>query len=392
MNLRNLNRNAPVIWFITRAWVIMCGFQLLPYPQADSLFSDVRLYDWWASNMVDGHFPINDPMWQYPPLAALVFFIAFCISANMVGFVSLALAVDAGMYLALRRVARKSPNPRSSAELIWAAAPMAIGPILLGRFDVFPTCAAVCAVLAMRTPMKSGVYLALGTLLKAWPILGLIGVPRRLHARVGAAYAIALGCGLGLLHMWWPGSLGFLVGQRDRGLQIESVGALPYMWKNAGPGHVHVKFRYGAIEVMSQHTALISVVLTSVGVLTIGLLIVWRMQGRLESIPLPDVFLLVVLLSMVTSRVLSPQYNIWVLGLLATCAFLPAPEFPIIAALLFASSFLGQLLYPWLYVSFQSGDVFATLVQTFRVITLIAATAILWRSVHRRSLPRRSSV
>ena len=62
-------------WVITRLWVLLSGFQLIYYPESEFLFSDVRLYDWWAGNIADSHFPINDPMWQYPPLAAVVFLV-----------------------------------------------------------------------------------------------------------------------------------------------------------------------------------------------------------------------------------------------------------------------------------------------------------------------------
>ena len=57
-----------------------------------NLFSDVQLYDWWAGNIRNGHFPINDDMWQYPPLAALVFVVGHLIAPATVGFVFLALA------------------------------------------------------------------------------------------------------------------------------------------------------------------------------------------------------------------------------------------------------------------------------------------------------------
>ena len=81
-------------WFVTRLWVLLSGFSILLYPKSEYLFSDVRLYDWWAGNIAAGFFPINDPMWQYPPLAALVFLAGYLIAPNAVGFVFLALLAD----------------------------------------------------------------------------------------------------------------------------------------------------------------------------------------------------------------------------------------------------------------------------------------------------------
>ena len=82
-------------WALTRLWVLLSGFQIIAYPESRYLFSDVRLYDLWSSNLVAGNFPVNDPMWQYPPLAALVFLAGYLIAPNAVGFVFLALVADA---------------------------------------------------------------------------------------------------------------------------------------------------------------------------------------------------------------------------------------------------------------------------------------------------------
>ncbi|MSX43656.1 MAG: hypothetical protein F2774_05495, partial [Actinobacteria bacterium] len=90
-------------WVITRLWVLLSGFQLIYYPESEFLFSDVRLYDWWAGNIADSHFPINDPMWQYPPLAAVVFLLGYLIAANTVGFVFLALIADLVIFILLTK-------------------------------------------------------------------------------------------------------------------------------------------------------------------------------------------------------------------------------------------------------------------------------------------------
>ena len=81
-------------WVATRAWVLISGFGLIFYPESEFLFSDVRLYDWWAGNIADSFFPINDPMWQYPPLAAVVFLAGYLLAGNTVGFVFLATVAD----------------------------------------------------------------------------------------------------------------------------------------------------------------------------------------------------------------------------------------------------------------------------------------------------------
>ena len=379
-------KNLYFFWAFTRLWVILSGYHHIPYPQADFLFSDVRLYDWWAGNILDGHFPINDPMWQYPPLAAVIFAAGYAIAHETVGFVFLAALADFVLMHLFVSNGKRHNNVHPAT--LWVLAPVAMGPIFLGRFDVFPTLVVCVALFAANKPAKFGAWIAVGAILKVWPVLGLLAIPRRdfRKATMGfTASAIAL---LIALHLWWNDSLNFIQGQRSRGLQIESLGALPYMWKNAGSGSVTSNFQYGAIEVVAPGTGLISLFISAVFLLFIIFMVAQRLSGRLDGVAPSHVLMLIVLMSMLTSRVLSPQYNLWILGLLAMCAFDPMKHFRELSMLIMVTAVCGQMLYPWLYLSFQEGGVLATSVHTLRIICLIAATALLWQSVftnaHRR--------
>ena len=110
-------------------------------------------------------------------------------------------------------------------------------------------------------------------------------------------------------------------------------------------------------------------------------LVVLRLCGRLESASPADVLLTAVLTLMCTSKVLSPQYNLWIVGLMAACAIQPHPTFPTVVRLLAISTVCGHLLYPWLYIPFQQGAALAVMVHTVRIVTLVAATILMWRSV-----------
>lgn len=379
-SLRINVKNIFALWFLIRLWVILSGFKLIPYAQAEFLFSDVRLYDWWAGNILDGHFPINDPMWQYPPLAAVIFAAGYAIAPQTVGFVLLALLADLALQHSLVKHGKENLLPGK----LWLIAPLAMGPIFLGRFDVFPTLLACLALLTFQRTTSAGAYLAIGTLLKVWPGLGLLAVPKKYFAKTVGAFGITVVSVLGLLHFWWPDNLNFLQGQKSRGLQIESVGALPYMWWNAAQGTVNTNFQYGAIEVVAAGTAIVSTIITFLFVIFLVWILRQRLAGNLEHVSPAAVMLLIVLMSMLTSRVLSPQYNLWVLGLLAVVSLNPLPHFKQIAQLLLISSFCGQLLYPWLYLNFQQGGLVSTVVHTIRIATLMAATVLLWRAISSR--------
>lgn len=374
-------RVMPLIlgWALTRVWVLLSGFGVIFYPGSEFLFSDVRLYDWWAGNIADLHFPINDPMWQYPPLAAVVFLAGYLIAGNTVGFVFLATIADLAIFALLTQRGREQVN--SKPATIWVVAPLVMGPIILGRFDVFVTLAAVVALLYVGQARRFGIAIAVGALLKVWPLLLLLATPKDSAVRVIAWFTATFTLGSLLLSLWWDDSFSFIGGQRSRGLQIESVGALPYQIWNAGPSTVTSAFQFGAIEVVAYGTQVVSLVITLIGLSLLGVLFYWKVSGRLHEANPADMALLAILVSIVTSRVLSPQYMVWIFGLLAVCAFSPQVNFRKIATLIFLSAGIGQIIYPWWYVNLQQGGVLAVGAHTIRILTLIWATALVWKNI-----------
>ena len=377
-------------WVATRVWVLLSGFGLIFYPESEFLFSDVRLYDWWAGNIADSFFPINDPMWQYPPLAAVVFLAGYLLAGNTVGFVFLATVADLAIFLLLVRTGREKQN--STPAFIWMIAPLVMGPIILGRFDVFVTLAAVAALLYVGQSRKFGIAIAIGALLKVWPVLLLLATPKGKALKVITWFAGTFAAGSLLLSLWWSESFSFIGGQRSRGLQIESVGALPYQLWNAGPGNVSSAFQFGAIEVVASGTSIVSLVITLIGLALLGTLFFWRVTGRLNSANPADIALLAVLISIVTSRVLSPQYMVWVFGLLAVSAFSPQRNFKKISILICISAGIGQVIYPWWYLSLQQGGVHAVAAHAIRILTLLWATAIAWNNLREVSQKNPSQI
>ena len=377
-------------WVATRVWVLLSGFGLIFYPESEFLFSDVRLYDWWAGNIADSFFPINDPMWQYPPLAAVVFLAGYLLAGNTVGFVFLATVADLAIFLLLAQTGREQEN--STPAFIWTLAPLIMGPIILGRFDVFVTLAAVAALLCVGQARKFGIAIAIGALLKVWPVLLLLATPKGSALKVITWFAGTFAAGSLLLSLWWSESFSFIGGQRSRGLQIESVGALPYQLWNAGPGNVSSAFQFGAIEVVASGTAIVSLVITLVGLALLGTLFFWRVTGRLNSANPADIALLAVLISIVTSRVLSPQYMVWVFGLLAVSAFKPQQNFKKISILICISAGIRQVIYPWWYLSLQQGGVHAVAAHAIRILTLLWATAIAWNNLREVSQKNPSQI
>lgn len=370
------------VWALIRTWSLASGLGALPYPNAAFLFSDVRLYDWWASHIAVGEFPVGDEAWQYPPLAAVVFLAGYLIAPDTLGFLSLALIADVTLTMILFHAGRNARRVTELPVQLWLISPLLIGPIAQGRFDVFPTLAVAAGLLAARTDLR-GAWFSVGVLLKVWPVLGVLATPRRELPRTIAAF-VAVGLAVYIpLHAWWPQGLSFTREQGARGLQIEAVAALPYALWNLGPGTVTDAYQYGAMEVVAPGTRVITVVLSLATAAALAALAMLRLVGRLERAAPADVMLAAVLTVMCTSRVLSPQYNLWLIGLIAVCAVDPGPHFLTITRLILVTSLCGHALYPWLYIPYQEGAAVPVLIQTVRIATLVAATIFAWSAMLR---------
>ena len=378
-----------VTWVLSRLLILGTLTGLVPYPDGPSVINDVKLYAEWSSLLVTGRFPIGDDMWQYPPGAGIVFAIAALMGSNPVAaFVIIALACDLAALIVLA-VAGRRRGVGLDAAWAWVIGGLLVGPVWLARFDVVPTLAAVVALVLIARPVWSGAAAAAGTLLKVWPGLMLIALPRRSLPRGILGFVVMSAAILGAVLLWSTGGVSFLGEQGARGLQVESVGALPFMVWNVFT-EVPTEFRFGAMEVDVSATIPLGLAITLAGFAVLGVLGVLRLLGRLETLSPADVALVALLVSMVTSRVLSPQYSVWVVGVAAVTFLDPRSRMRTVVWLLVPSILVTQVIYPYGYGSFLNGDWWAVALQVIRVALLVAATGLgLW-IVLRQALSRQA--
>jgi hypothetical protein len=361
-----------LLWAALRAALVVIILGWVPWPEQ---VNDLRIYaDWVAASLGAGEYP-QDTMWQYPPLAGLVFLLGAWLPGGRMGFVLLFLAVDAAIMGML--ATQSGRTGRTGGRRLWALLPLLTGPLLLARFDVVPTALAVAAVIVARArPALSGAFAAVGAWIKVWPALVVSGLrradlPRGLLAALATSAAIVV-----VLLLTTRDPMGFLTGQRDRGLQIESVAAWPFLVGRALGLDVAVVYQYGAHEVLAPGVEVAAGVTVLVTAALIGLVAVQRLRGALEHLPAADGALATVLFSVVTSRVFSGQYFIWLLGLAAVCLGDPATRMRRTTALLIGAAAATHLVYPWLYTALLEGRLVALLVQTARIGLTVAATVL----------------
>ena len=365
-------------WFATRALILL---QLLIW--ADNFLPDVRLYATWTILLSDRQFPVGDAYWQYPPGAGVLFALSRYAGPDPVfGFIVLAFLADLALLALLMNTGRKNSGVgRFNGAWAWVIGGLAVGPVLVARFDIFPTVFAVAAVLLATKPVRSGVMAAIGALLKAWPILMLAVISRRQLPKAVIAAIVTAMVGVLAINAWASGGISFLGEQSERGLQIESVGSLPYMIAGALGFEQNVVLRYGAYEFVMSGVGLIGLAITAIGLLLFALIATLRLAGRLEQTPPGDIALALILIAVASSRVFSPQYDIWIVGLAAACIADPRTRLRKVVIALIVMSAITSVIFPWAYGSLMETAPYAVALQVIRIVLLVGCTVVAVKSV-----------
>ncbi|MGW7369387.1 glycosyltransferase 87 family protein [Streptomyces sp. NPDC054841] len=342
------------------------------------------VYPRWYQQLADGSFPVNDVTWQYPPGAGLVFL--FPAGLPFLGyfqaFLVLTFAADAIVVLALARGGR-----RLAGAWLWTGGLPLLLNVPHGRFDIQVTALAVLALLsARRRPRLGGVFAALGALVKVWPLLTLVGTERGRTSRSAwlsaAAAAAAL---LAVLALGFRNSLGFLQQQGARGVQIESLGGTVLSLMRAAGSPIWIESRYGALEFNGMHVGTIAQLSMLLTAAAFGWLMFWRGRASQWTTATPfDAALAAILLFTVTSRVISPQYLVWLIGLAAVCLTSRHTTQRPVALVLLAAAAVTSLAFPTYYLDVMYGTALGNTLMAVRNGLLVAATLLscrrLWKA------------
>ncbi|MGW4274911.1 glycosyltransferase 87 family protein [Streptomyces seoulensis] len=342
-------------WLLTRALMLwLLAHSTHPLLGRGAVAREVwKLYHHWYTVLSHGAFPAHDHLWQYPPGAGPVLLSPALLPGltYFQGFVAITLAVDAVIALALARAgARPGRSLRGAAY--WTLGLPLLLHVPLARYDIQATAFAVLSLLALRrSPRAGGALAALGALVKVWPVLVLLGAPRGRSTRSAWASAAVVAAAATLaLAAAFRNPLAFVRQQGGRGVQIESFGgtALSFATHAGWPGTV--RYQYGALEFTGPHVTTVAHVSLALSAAAFALLLLWRVRAR-RGTPAPpyDAALSAVLLFTVTSRVISPQYLIWLLGLAAVCLTSRQTTQRPVATLIAAAALVSVVVYPTLY-------------------------------------------
>ncbi|MFG2821062.1 glycosyltransferase 87 family protein [Kitasatospora sp. NPDC048365] len=378
-------------WLATRTLIVLLILGILKISNTDVSTDVSVIYHGWYEVLRTGTFPLDDVTWQYPPGAALVILAPGLLPwSYLTSFFVLCGVLDAlAMFLLVRAGTRKGRS--FLGGWMWVAGVPLLGPTVYCRYDILVTAIAIAGLLAVaRRPGFGGLLLGLGGLLKIWPLLALIGTPRGRRTRRSWTAAAATAAALGfLLTAGMNGAFEFLKFQTERGIEIESLGALPlHFARLTGNWHGTVTMNYGSVEMLGPWVPVVSKVMVALTVTGFGWLLLWRLRaGRWQASTTYDAALTALLIFTVTSRVISPQYLVWIIGLTAVCLTVRGTSQRPVAVLILIATVLTTLEFPVLFGQVHKSQFWGVLVLSARNLLLLAATLVscrrLWRSTRR---------
>ncbi|WP_328366140.1 glycosyltransferase 87 family protein [Streptomyces sp. NBC_00445] len=371
-------------WGLTRLVLLLYVFKVFVFPGPD-VTSDVSvIYQGWFDVLRTGTFPLGDVTWQYPPAAALailspalLFFLDYTSAFFVLAFLADLAVLGLLLYAGLR------PGRSLRGAWVWVAGVPLLGPTVYARYDVMVTAVAVAALLAgARHPRVMGALVGFGAMLKVWPVLLLVGAVRRRAWAAAGATVMALAV---LFAAAMPGAFAFLTFQRDRGTEVESLGSLVFHVARQFGWSGEVLLNYGSVEFLGPYVSLVSTAALALTGLAFGWLLLWRLlAGRFMTHTLADAAFVAVLMFTTTSRVISPQYLVWLVGLAAVCLCFRASPMRVPAGLVLAASFVTVLEFPVFFAHVVASDLLGVTLLFVRNGLLVLATVMaareLWRS------------
>lgn len=286
--------------------------------------------DWGLQIVAAGRAPYAGVPIEYPPgLLPFVLLPASLLHAFQMpflpSFVFLMTAVDAFGLIGLWRLSAQGDS--MLGPWLWVIGLPLLGPMVLLRLDLVPAVALIWAIQRATAGAwtGAGAFVGFGIIAKIYPgflfPIGLAIARSRTRFTVGALAVMLLGLApfITSLDALVRSVAGF---HFHRGVQIESL------WGNAllvarGLGYrVEVQRAFGSWEIVAGITPIVEVLSTAVslGVVAFFTWRAWQADSRGDVRTMALIWFPTVACLLLTGRVLSPQFLIWLIGLGATVA------------------------------------------------------------------------
>lgn len=388
---------------------------LQPWSYTDARYiGDLYIYAREAAPLLDGGLPYRDVFFEYPPLAAPVVALPGLAGTDpdsyWLAFAALTLLLATAVVLLVGVLARRTGGEPRRAMLATALLPLLLGALVRTRMDLAPVALLLAALvlLCARRPTAGMAVLALGVMMKGFPIAAAPACLAWVWAREGRAVALRAAGALALVTaalavaavaVSSSGARAAVSFQLDRPVQIESLPAtIAYGLEAAGASDatpVH-SFRSDGIEHPAADALVAVCAAAFVGVLALLALGVARCARggganaatRPQRAPPERALLLGALASVAAfaalGKVLSPQYLIWIvpLGALALAWRMHA-----LAALVGVAALLTLAEFPDLYERLIAQEPAVVALVAARNVLLLGVIALALGELRPRAAP-----
>ena len=362
-----------ISWFVTRGVLLADSF-------SGSIPLDVVAYSRWANELIAGASPALDTSFVYPPGSSMVFLAPNFLPEDFYfrGFTLFAAFIDLLILISLWAFVHKSPDRSFLAPWAWVIMGFAAGPLMYQRYDIFAALLGVLAVLAISRPALSSGLAGIGFLVKLWPEIALLGLPRERLLRGLITNLVVIVIGWAILQIMFGNSLAFVSNVMKKGLSVEAVGAYPFLVARAIFGSHVVTGQFGSWEVIGPGVPLVALLLTVIGVLLLVGILILRTIGFLEPVPPGDVVLLGVLIFVASHKINSLQYGVWIAAMAAAALAFTGSKALGPSVLLTLMLFVADHVIWTNFVSFISGNQLMLAYQGLRLALLLSAA--IWLS------------
>jgi len=375
------------------------------------LLLDTPVYETYGDATLRGEIPYRDFAVEYPPGALPVFILPSALAGSghfdtytrvfeaLMGLCGM-LAV-AAVAVTLVRLGRRRLELAAAVGLAGLGA-LALGPVVLSRFDLWPATLMIGAVALLVCERRRWSFAVLGLAFAAKLFPAVILPPMlayvwrrdgRRQALVAGGWflAVALACYAPFVALSPHGVWASLSGQASRPLQIESLGAslllaAHQVWGAA----LTMEVSHGSNNLAGSLPG--GLALGQAVLQPLVLVALWAgfLRGPADRDRLVRTCAACVCAFVALGKVLSPQYLVWLLPLVP---LLRGRRALLAGALLVASMVLTQVWFPYRYLDLvYTFDATASWLVVARDLVLVALLAALaWpaaRSPGRRHLPR----
>lgn len=351
-------------------------------------FHDLDLYRYWMNLGIDwGVWPVLDSGWVYPAGAIVPMLLPGLVNNTDGHLFALAWCGLITVLNALAVLVMLRRGRSTTGVWWWLAFMVLLGPVAMGRLDsvVVPMMIVALAV-AVSRPRVASVLLTAAAWIKVAPA-GLL-IPVLLAARrrwrdvvLPAALVSLLIVSEVIVGGGFANLASFLSEQGTRGLQIESVGATP--WVVAGLFTTDIE-RYLNGELITWEISgpgsTIAVNILGVALpiaLALAGLTLWWVRRRVGAHLRPEPLvvrgaLIIVLVLIVFNKVGSPQFLAWLAAPVAIALAMRLPGWTRTAQAVLLLALLTQFIFPLTYGELLGGHVLVSLVLVVRNLLLVA--------------------